>query len=69
MRVKEHYMDQASELDQLHIAHEKAFARCMALTPQSGAVGNCISDSEHRTDAWRHLKDIEFQINQLKASK
>lgn len=42
-----------------------AIARCNRYARPAHAVGNCISDQEHETDAWRERQRIEFQINQL----
>lgn len=32
-----------------------------------GQVGNCISDQEHQTAAWRKRQGLEFQIRELQA--
>lgn len=34
---------------------------------RKGQVGNCISDQEHQTDAWRKRQGLEFQIRELQA--
>lgn len=33
---------------------------------RKGQVGNCISDQEHYTEAWRKVQSLEFQIKELK---
>jgi len=31
-----------------------------------GQVGNCISDQEHQTEAWRQVQNLEFQIKEAR---
>lgn len=32
---------------------------------RKGQVGNCISDQESETEAWRKVKALDFQIREL----
>ena len=33
---------------------------------RKGQVGNCISDQEHHTEAWRRVQSLEYQIKEYK---
>ena len=66
MKVKDHYL---TDLADLEAKLERAEAQCRMLAKPAHHVGNCLSDVQHRDDADRHLKNIIFQIKQLKASQ
>ena len=53
------------KLDELQAKLADAIDRCKRYARPAHAVGNCISDQEHETDAWRDRQRYEFQINQL----
>ena len=52
-------------IEQLQDELKKAKERCDRLSKPAHMVGNCISDSERRDEAWRHLQSIQFQIREL----
>lgn len=56
-------------LETLKAELAEAEARCQRYARPAHAVRNCISDQEHETEAWRDLKRIEYQIQQLSERK
>jgi hypothetical protein len=55
-------------IEQLQDELKQAQEQCSRLSKPAHMVGNCISDSEHRDQAWRHLQNIQFQIRELEKS-